>query len=133
MGASYTRDEVAKRKKPRALEPLMKSRKMIPLAVTFVLLTLIIAGQCLAEPLEAAKTAYDQKDYLRALSLWRPLADEGNAEAQRFVGILYDNGLAVSRDSEQAVDWFRKAASQGDSEAEYRLGMMFVHGRGGLP
>jgi TPR repeat protein len=89
-------------------------------AGAFALLTLIGFGQALAGPLEDAKTAYDKKDYTTALSLWSPLALAGNAEAQRGLGILYENGLSVARDGRQAVDWFRKAASQGDAEAEYR-------------
>jgi uncharacterized protein len=105
----------------------------IELATAFAILTFIGAGQSWAGPLEDAKSAYDKGDYSTALSLWRPLAEEGNAEAQRFIGILYENGHAVPRDGRQAVEWFRKAAAQGDAQAEYRLGARFVSGSDGLP
>jgi TPR repeat protein len=95
--------------------------------------TFIAVQQTSAEPLQDAKSAYDRKDYSTALSLWLPLAEAGHAEAQRYVGILYENGFAVARDGRRAVEWFSKAAAQGDTEAEYRLGMRFVHGDDGLP
>ena len=102
-------------------------------AFVSVISMLVIAGQALAGPLDDANAAFAKKDYPTALSLWRPLAEAGNAEAQRGLGILYDNGLAVARDKNQAVDWYRKAAAQGDAQAEYRLGMKFVMGNGVLP
>ena len=105
--------------------------KLIKLALAAAL-SLLLAEQSLAGPLEEAKRAYDNRDYSTALGIWHPLADAGNAEAQRFVGILYDNGLAVSRDGREAADWFRKAAAKGDAQAEYRLGMKLVHGADGV-
>ena len=105
----------------------------ICLAVALAFPILIGAGPSVAGPLENAQSAYDNKDYSTALGLWSPLAEQGNAEAQRGMGILYDNGLTVTRDRREATDWFRKAASQGDAEAEYRLGMRFVSGAAGLP
>ena len=70
---------------------------------------------------------------MTALSLWRPLAEQENAAAQRGLGILYENGLAVPKDEAQSVIWYRKAADQGDAEAEYRLGHAYVQGASGLP
>lgn len=98
-----------------------------------VISILVIAEQALAGPLDDAKAAYVKKDYPTALGLWRPLAEGGNAEAQRGLGILYENGWAVPRDENQAVDWYRKASAQGDAQAEYRLGMRFVMGNSVLP
>ncbi|MCP3447421.1 tetratricopeptide repeat protein [Bradyrhizobium sp. CCGUVB14] len=102
-------------------------------AIVTVICVLIFFGRSSAEPLGDARSAYEAKDYAKALSLWLPLAQEGNAEAQRFVGILYDNGYAVPQDGRQAVEWFRKAAAQSDAQAEYRLGTKFVSGHNGLP
>jgi TPR repeat protein len=104
--------------------------KIRSVVLTITLLTLGCGGCAEAGPFEEAKTAYDHKDYATALGIWRPLAVEGNAEAQRFVGILYENGLALPRDQAQAVALFRKAAAQGDAEAEYRLGFSLVDGAG---
>ena len=35
---------------------------------------------------------------------------------------MYDQGLGVSQDNEQAVAWYRKAADQGYAVAQYNLG-----------
>lgn len=86
----------------------------------------------MAGEIEDAEHAYNRKDYSTALSLWRPLAEQGNVEAQRGLGILYENGLAVGRDDKLATDLFRKAAHGGDPEAQYRLGMRLLMGTPGL-
>jgi TPR repeat protein len=92
----------------------------------------LITVQATAGEIEDAELAYKRKDYSTALSLWRPLAEQGNVEAQRGLGILYENGLAVGRDEKLATDLFRKAALGGDAEAQYRLGMRLVMGIHGL-
>lgn len=92
----------------------------------------LITVQASADGIEDARVAYNRKDYPTALRLWRPLAEQGNVEAQRGLGILYDNGLAVVRDDKLATDLFRKAALGGDAEGGYRLGMRLVMGSRGV-
>lgn len=87
----------------------------------------------LATELDEASAAYEKRDFKTALTLWQPLAEHGNAAAQRGLGILYSNGSAVPKDNLQAVVWFTKAADQGDSEAEYRLGEIYSQGDEGVP
>ncbi len=64
----------------------------------------------------------------------RPLAEQGNANAQFFLGFMYGNGEGVFQDYAKAVKWFRKAAEQGDGEAQYtaqyNLGIMYDKGQG---
>ena len=55
-----------------------------------------------AGPLDDGVAAADRGDYATALSLWRPLAEQGNANAQYKLGDMYDNGLG-SRGSFDAV------------------------------
>src|SRR4029077_13717515 len=92
----------------------------------------LVVGSVKAGPLDEGSTAFKKMDYATALSLWRPLAQQGNAAAERGLGILYENGFAVPKDSGQAVEWYRKAAAQGDADAEYRLGERYLDGSGGL-
>ncbi len=42
-----------------------------------------------AGPLEDGLAAYESKDYATALKLWRPLAEQGNADAQNNLGFMY--------------------------------------------
>ncbi len=74
--------------------------------------------------------AYDKGDYATALKEWRPLADQGDAEAQSNLGVMYDNGRGVPQDDAQAVRWYRLAAEQGHADAQFNLGWMYHQGRG---
>lgn len=42
------------------------------------------------------------------------LAHQGDANAQKNLGVMYDNGDGVKQDKQQAFEWFLKAAEQGD-------------------
>ena len=64
---------------------------------------------------EDGKAAYQSGDYETALRFWRPLADQGNAEAQNGLGVAYVGGHGVPQDPAQAVLWWRKAADQGNA------------------
>jgi hypothetical protein len=60
----------------------------------------------------AGVAAYKQADYATALREWRPLAEQGDASAQSFLGIMYVEGLGVSQDYSKAHMWFNLAASR---------------------
>ncbi len=82
-----------------------------------LLLTLSLSAPVLAGPFEDGLTAYNKSDYTTARRLWRPLADQGNARAQLYLGLIYDKGQGVAQDYAQAVKWYRMAADQGDANA----------------
>lgn len=60
----------------------------------------------------------------------QPLAEQGDANAQFFLGTMYRNGQNVPQDYAQAIAWYRKSAKQGDQRAQYNLGMMYSKGQG---
>ena len=57
-------------------------------------------------------------------------AEQGNADAQFNLGVMYDTGQGVRQDYAQAVQWYRKAAEQGNAKAQYNLGLMYANGKG---
>ena len=59
-----------------------------------------------------AKEAYDSGDYATAIRLWRPLAEQGHADAQYSLGVMYSQGRGVPQDYVQAHMWFNLAASR---------------------
>ncbi len=67
---------------------------------------------------------------LTARREWRPLAKQGNANAQYNLGVMYDKGRGVPQDYAEAVKWYRKAAEQGHAKAQYSLGVRYANGRG---
>ncbi len=82
------------------------------------------------EPMENARNAYYEGDFLQALSIWRPLAEQGNARAQNNLGIVYRNGEGVIQDLDASRHWLLQAANQGYPRAQFSLGMMYDFGQG---
>ncbi|WP_179045111.1 SPOR domain-containing protein [Sphingobium lactosutens] len=73
--------------------------------------------------------AWQQGDYAKAIGEWRPLANEGDPDAQFNMGQAYKLGRGVQPDLKVAIDWYRKAAVQGHMRAEDNLGLlMFQQG-----
>jgi len=60
----------------------------------------------------------------------RLLAEQGNAEAQFNLGLLYDRGRGVPEDKSEALRWYRRAATQGDMFAQNALGDKYWEGTG---
>ncbi len=79
-----------------------------------------IAG-AVAGPWEDGMAAYNRGDYLPAIRLFRPLAEQGNAKAQNVLGVMYRRGEGVARNSLRAFMWFSRAAARGDARAKAEL------------
>ena len=88
---------------------------------------LIVAAQILdiagavAGPWEDGMAAYNRGDYVPAIRLFRPLAEQGNAKAQNVLGVMYRRGEGVARNSVRAFMWFSRAAARGDARAKAEL------------
>jgi TPR repeat protein len=78
-----------------------------------------------AGPLEDGIDAYKEGDFVKALQIWRPLADGGNVEAQYRLGIMYAEGKGVAPDDGEAAVWFERAAERGNAAAQYNLGVSY--------
>lgn len=66
----------------------------------------------------------------RALIDLRQLADQGDAKAQLYAGIMLAAGQGTHIDKEGAVEFWRQAAEQNLAEAQFRLGMAYAAGAG---
>ena len=73
------------------------------------LTALALLATCMASPAMAdfkkGTAAYEAGDYATALKEWRPLAEQGNTDAQYGLGLLYDSGKGVPRDNAEAARW----------------------------
>ncbi|MBL8442695.1 MAG: caspase family protein, partial [Zoogloeaceae bacterium] len=74
---------------------------------------------------------YDRADLETALSVWLPQANAGDAEAQTYVGEIYERGIGgeAPRHAE-AAQWYRKAADKGHTRAMINLGFLYEKGLG---
>ena len=84
----------------------------------------------MAQDYDAGLESYYNRDYAAALREWRPLAEQGHADAQVSLGLMYAGGHGVAQNSAEAVRWYRKAAEQGNAAAQRFLGGMFDIGQG---
>ena len=96
--------------------------------LTVSLMLVAIGGAAFAGPLEDAVAAYQRGDYATALRLWHPLAEQGGANAQFRLGVMYDSGHGMLRSDAEAIKWYRKAAEQDDAVAQFDLGVMYAKG-----
>ena len=80
--------------------------------------------------LDEARYAYDNNYFNTAFREYRPLAEQGNAEAQLRLGQMYEMGKGTAKDDTEAVAWYRLAADQDHPDAQFNLGYMYAHGLG---
>ncbi|NGZ98075.1 MAG: sel1 repeat family protein [Nitrospira sp. WS110] len=100
--------------------------------VLLVALTCAVGAQSVvaAGSIEEAEFAYDRGEYTKAARLFSPLAEQGVASAQFYLGLMHEKGRGVRQDYQTAVTWFRKAAAQGYAGPQNNLGLIYERGRG---
>jgi len=74
--------------------------------------------------------AFQSKNYHLAMTWLKPLAEQGHAGAQSFVGYMFEYGRGVPRDYREAVRWYQLAASQGDTFSQTCLAEIYEKGWG---
>ena len=97
------------------------------LRIGFIALAIMaLAVPADAGPFEDGKAAYEWGDYEASLKFLRPLAEQGHAESQYYLGQMSHSNL-------EAVKWFQKAAEQGHADAQFLLGVMHRYNHPGIP
>jgi uncharacterized protein len=105
--------------------------QLLRAAVTASLMLVAIGGAAVAGSLEDASledafAALNRSDYATGLSLFRSLAEQGNAKAQKTLGRMYQYGEGgVAQNFAEAAKWYRLAADQGDASAQSSLGCLY--------
>jgi len=97
----------------------------------FLFLSLMTAlSRAVASDLDDAVTAMRSGDFAEAYCMMRPLAEEGDADAQYNIGWMYMNGYGLRVNDSLALEWWEKAADQGHSDASFSIGMLYSLGDG---
>jgi len=81
-------------------------------------------------PYDDAVALYQVHEYEDAYKILAVLAEQGHAEAQNMLGILYREGLGVPKNSKEGIKWTKKAAEQGLASAQHKLGWIYAMGDG---
>jgi len=74
--------------------------------------------------------AYDRANYATSLAVWMPQAEQGDPQAQVYVGEIYEKGLGRPADFAQAAKWYEKAAAQNFARGQMNLAYLYEQGLG---
>ena len=99
---------------------------LVLLALSYLLMPQVL----IANTYEQGRSAYISGDYKKAFRILQPLAKEGDSEAQKMLGIMYDYGHGVTANSEQALKWYLRSAEQGQPAVQYQVGAKYFRGDG---
>ena len=87
------------------------------LVIQFFALIGLLATPAARADLYAAAQAYDNKEYEKSFSLYRELAELGQAQAQETLAVMYVNGEGVARDNIAGYAWAVIARENGGGDA----------------
>jgi TPR repeat protein len=107
--------------------------KIRPLTFLFALTFLFLfsgSSVVFGNDLQDGLGAYDRGDYKEAVKWYRLAAEQGDAKAQYYLGMMYGGGRGVPRDEKKAIKWLLKAAEQRSVGAQRLLGAIFYYGWG---
>ncbi len=90
---------------------------LLPLFVVLIGLGIFIQ----LSPEQVGFQAFEEGNYDIALEELTPMAEEGQDEAQYLLGQIYEQGLGVAKDPEQAHKWYQLAADQEHETARQKL------------
>jgi len=84
----------------------------------------------LAQMLKHALVDYANGRFEKAHQRLLPLAQQNIADAQYYLGTIYDDGRGVEISSSMAAYWYRRAAKLGHVSAQYNIGVAHASGDG---
>ena len=61
------------------------------------------------------------QSHAKAAKWWRKAAEQGHADAQNNMGLMYERGEGVPQNDAEAAKWYRQAAEQGHTNAQRSL------------
>lgn len=77
-----------------------------------------------------AISAYKSGDFMLAIDLWRPMAEQGDSMAQFYLAEMYIYSPLIPHDYDQAAYLLNKSAGLGNKLAMIRLATMYANGFG---
>lgn len=114
--------------------------RILRASAAFLSLALVTSTPLTASPVEAqtprleeAITDYRLGNYGRAFQSFARLADRGDADAAFWTGLMWQKGLGVAKNRQEALRYYEMGARAGDPRAMNNLGLLLASqpGRGG--
>ncbi len=86
--------------------------------------TLFAAAPASAQSVKAGIEAWQRGEHAKAVAIWQPLADQGDADAAFNLGQAYRLGRGAPIHLSRALVWLTKAAEQDHLDAQATLGLL---------
>jgi len=93
-------------------------------------LPLLVTVSAWAQDIDDAVHAMREGNFAEAYCIMRPLADNGDAEAQYNIGWMYLNGYGLTVNDNLALEWWQRASDQGYVDATFSMAMLYGLGEG---
>ncbi len=94
------------------------------------ILLILLLGSPAAANLSKDSEAVESRNDATSLKGWGVLAEQGDADAQFNMGVVYLRGIGVTQDYQAAFNWFKKSTEQKHALAQFSLGVMYLQGLG---
>jgi len=86
---------------------------MCKICVCIVLALFMAAPHMLRAGYEEGYQAANKGAYATAFKEFKIAAESGDARAQYSLAVMYNDGIGIRKNPDQAMFWFRKAAAKG--------------------
>ena len=100
------------------------------LRLILLLLTVTAVVPARADAFANGSRAYAAHKYVLSAEILLPLAEQGDARAQTYLGVMYLRGQGVPQNFRVAAYWLHLASEAGLPAAQYFLGLMYDKGQG---
>ncbi|MFN5353031.1 MAG: tetratricopeptide repeat protein [Burkholderiaceae bacterium] len=77
------------------------------------------------EPYQLGLQAYETDDFKQAAMWFQQAAEQGHADAQYYLGLIYQYGRGIKEDYDKAIALYKKAAEQGHVKAQFELASIY--------
>jgi uncharacterized protein len=118
-----TRDAVAR-------PPRTGIRAALCCLFLFLMSSMTFVSAARADAFAAGSRAYAARNYVQAAQIFLPLAEQRDARAQTYLGVMYLRGEGVPQNFPVAAYWLKLASAAGVPTAQYFLGLMYDKGQG---
>ncbi|HZZ24507.1 MAG TPA: tetratricopeptide repeat protein [Roseiarcus sp.] len=113
-----------------AVAPTRCTRIHAAVIFLFLILPTAFVSVARADTFAAGSRAYAARNYVLAGQIFLPLAEERDARAQTYLGVMYLRGQGVTQNFAVAAYWLQLASSAGVPTAQYFFGLMYDKGQG---
>ena len=94
-------------------------------SIVFSFAIACFAGDSFADDFTDAVRSFKNQQYRQALSLFEEGASKQDPRSEYVLGLLYQNGVIVKKDTRHGLELITKAANHGFARAQNYLGVLY--------